>query len=311
MCKQITSKVTLILLVLGVMSNPFKSYASPVFETAKASVRPNPTNKLTFATPASTDAGDVVIDDLVIFNFSSTTSCTVSSTLKKYAGESMPINVGSNTWRAKFTAGGQSTDIALSYNVQTDHLTFNKVLGSNVTYTVDPNGEFIRFFINGNPFFSIEDMKTCDQEMCGRLNFSTNYTVLRLYSCNSSGGGSNALVAKVGSTTQHTDASKQDDAESARVDHQDSKKSTVATHAVAPNPFTNKATISYNLVTDAQVNVTIYNSIGQKVDVLVNQRQAKGLNSVEWQATDSLKGGLYFYEITANNERMVGKLIKQ
>jgi hypothetical protein len=310
MCKQITSKVTLILLVLGVMSNSFKSQASPVFEVSKASAKPNQTNKHNLFSPTSKDAEDIVVDEVIYFN-SSSTSCTVSSILKKYAGESMPISVGSSTWRAKFAVGGQFAEIALSYNVQSDHLSFSKTLSSNITYSVDPNGEFIHFYLNGSPFFSIADMKTCNAEMCGSLEFYMDNTVVSLYTCNS-GGGSNSFVAKNGSTTQATHTYQQLDVTTGvDIAKKGLTKTLITTQAASPNPFTNNVTIRYNLMTDAHVNVTVYNSVGQVVDVLVNQNQAKGINSIDWEKAGEMKAGLYFYEIKANNERMVGKLIKQ
>jgi Secretion system C-terminal sorting domain len=313
MCQQITSKVTVILLVLGVMSNTFKSQASPIRETANVSTKSSQANKHNFLSSASIDAEDIVVDEPILFNFSSNTTCNVSSVLKKRAGESMDIVVGNNPiWRATFKAGGQSADIALSYDYQTDHLVFNKSLSSNVTYTVDPNGTFMNFYLNGNPFFSIVDMKTCDKSMCATINFSLS-TVLTRYECSPSGNsGSNALTAKTGPSTQHTNANQQVSQTDNAVHAKEGLNKTIfATLAASPNPFTNNVTIRYNLVTDAHVNVTVYNGIGQVVDVLVNQHQTKGVNAIDWQAASNMKSGLYFYEITANNERMVGKLIKQ
>jgi hypothetical protein len=310
MFKQITSKVTVILLVLGVMSNTFTSSASPLVEASKVSAKSNQTNKHNLSLPASKDAEDIVVDDLVMFNFSSNATCSVTSIAKKQAGESVAITVGNPApWRAKIQVGSTFAEIALSYDVQTDHLTFNKSFSGNVTYTIDPNGEFIRFYINGSPFFSFENMKTCGGEMCASLNFSMNRTVLSLYAC-SSGGGSSALVARTNGQLQQSNAQKSVD-DATAVTGQTPKAAFVSTHQSAPNPFTDNATIRYNLTVDAHVRLTIYNSLGQQISVLVNQSQTKGNNTVDWSTTADIKSGLYFYEILANNERMVGKLVKQ
>jgi hypothetical protein len=311
MCKQITSKVTLILLVVGVMSNSFKSQASPIIEMSKVSVSTLQTNNTQNKLPVSKDAEDIVVEEPVMFNFSSNTTCNVSSTLKKYAGESMGISVGNNPiWRASFKVGSSTADIVLSYDVQSDRLSFDKSLSSGVTYTVDPNGTFIDFYINGNAFFSITDMKTCDNDMCATINFSMNNTVFRRYECTSN-GGSNALVGRNNVTSQHTNTKYQPIGEATDIMGGNLKRSLIQTHQASPNPFTNNATITYNLTADAEVRVTIYNSVGQQISVLVNQSQTKGVNTIDWEAAATLRGGLYFYEIIANNERMVGKLTKQ
>jgi Secretion system C-terminal sorting domain len=307
MCKM--SKVTLILLIAGVMSNSFSSQASSVIETSKKIGCAYQTNK-TINAPASKDAEEIVIDDLVMIHFSSNTAFSLSSMQKKQAGESMNISVGNTApWRAKFKVGSEITDIALSYDVQNDRLSFDKSVSNNVTYKVDPNGTFIDFFINGHPFFSLADMKTCDKNMCGTINFSMDNTIMSLYDY-APNGESAALVAKTNTKTQHTNAY-QLIGEADNIKGESSKKALISTHLASPNPFTNNTTIKYNLTNDAQVRVTIYNSLGQQVSVLVNQFQTKGVNTIDWKMTETLRGGIYFYEILANNESMVGKLIKQ
>jgi hypothetical protein len=309
MCKQLTSKVTFLLLVVGVMSHSFSVRAASEFSATTESANVRQTNKHIKFLPVSQNAEDIVVDDIVMFNFSSNTSCSVASTAKKNAGETMNISVGNTSpWRAKFKAGSYSADIVMTYNVQTDRLTFEKSLTGNVTYTIDPNGEFIRFYANGNPFFSFENMKTCDKDMCATLNFAVNNTTLTQYACASGGGGSASFVARKDGQMQQSNTQGRVD-ETTDVAVTTVKKNLVSTHQASPNPFTNVATIQYNLTADAHVNLTIYNSLGQQVNVLINQFQSKGVNTVEWATT--LDAGLYFYEIRANNERMVGKLVKQ
>lgn len=61
-----------------------------------------------------------------------------------------------------------------------------------------------------------------------------------------------------------------------------------------PNPFNHETIIQYALPMESVVNITVYNTYGQVVDVLVNQKQSAGIHQVRWNARD-LAAGLYFY----------------
>ena len=67
-----------------------------------------------------------------------------------------------------------------------------------------------------------------------------------------------------------------------------------------PNPFNPKTVISYQLPEVSQVELSIYNILGQKVDVLVNRKQAAGNYRVEWNAS-GYASGLYFYKLQTKN----------
>jgi len=70
-----------------------------------------------------------------------------------------------------------------------------------------------------------------------------------------------------------------------------------------PNPFNGSTEISYDLPTNGQVELTIYNELGHEVKRLVNHFQLKGKHSVKWDAKDYLGrevgSGLYYYKIKA------------
>jgi hypothetical protein len=65
-----------------------------------------------------------------------------------------------------------------------------------------------------------------------------------------------------------------------------------------PNPFNPTTTIEFHLPMASQVKVIVYNSQGQLVATLVDERLATGVHKVPFAASN-LSSGLYFYKITA------------
>jgi cytochrome c len=63
-----------------------------------------------------------------------------------------------------------------------------------------------------------------------------------------------------------------------------------------PNPFNPATTIHYELPVAGNVELSIYNVLGQRVATLVSQRQPAGRHAVQWQAAD-FPGGVYFYRL--------------
>jgi len=67
-----------------------------------------------------------------------------------------------------------------------------------------------------------------------------------------------------------------------------------------PNPFNPKTVISYQLPTLSQVELSIYNILGQKVATLVSEKQPIGMYKVEWDAS-AYSSGIYLYKLTTDN----------
>ena len=81
-----------------------------------------------------------------------------------------------------------------------------------------------------------------------------------------------------------------------------------------PNPFNPTTTIQYALPQAADVELTVYNVLGQPVRTLVAEHQSAGRYAVEWDATNdsghSLSSGMYFYRLQAGEEfREVKKML--
>jgi hypothetical protein len=75
-----------------------------------------------------------------------------------------------------------------------------------------------------------------------------------------------------------------------------------------PNPFNPITQIRYAIPTACQVRLEIYNLLGQKVAVLVDEYQQVGQKSVNWEAKD-LSSGIYFYKLTAGDFTATKKMV--
>ncbi|MGB8319161.1 MAG: T9SS type A sorting domain-containing protein, partial [Ignavibacteriaceae bacterium] len=75
-----------------------------------------------------------------------------------------------------------------------------------------------------------------------------------------------------------------------------------------PNPFNPVTTITYTLPQAGNVELKIYNSLGQKVAQLVNKQMQAGSYKVTWDAQNE-PSGIYFYKITVNRFSQVNKMV--
>jgi hypothetical protein len=75
-----------------------------------------------------------------------------------------------------------------------------------------------------------------------------------------------------------------------------------------PNPFNPETKIEYNISTAGNVQLSIYNSIGEEIIKLLNEWHISGKYSVEFQAKD-LPSGVYFYRIQLGNKSIIKKMM--
>ncbi|MCL5019932.1 MAG: T9SS type A sorting domain-containing protein, partial [Patescibacteria group bacterium] len=80
-----------------------------------------------------------------------------------------------------------------------------------------------------------------------------------------------------------------------------------------PNPFNPITTIQYTLPQGTQVNLSIYNILGQEIKSLVRKYETAGVYKVEWNGTNSfgkpVSGGVYLYRLEAGGKVQVRKMV--
>ncbi len=82
-----------------------------------------------------------------------------------------------------------------------------------------------------------------------------------------------------------------------------------------PNPFNSSTTISYEIngKSKQQVELGIFNLLGQRVKTLISQKQAAGFYKVQWggknESGELLSSGIYVYQLKVADVKMEKKLI--
>lgn len=82
----------------------------------------------------------------------------------------------------------------------------------------------------------------------------------------------------------------------------------VHSFSVAPNPTQGKTIFQYELVSAAQVNLSIYDVTGKLVSTILNENQSAGNYQSRWNA-DQFADGIYFYTLSVNGQIGSGKII--
>jgi len=80
-----------------------------------------------------------------------------------------------------------------------------------------------------------------------------------------------------------------------------------------PNPFNPTTTISYNLNTESEVRIEIFNIKGQKINTLIDEEVSAGNHTLEWDGKDSsdrsVSSGIYFYKLRSNDFTITNKML--
>jgi hypothetical protein len=75
-----------------------------------------------------------------------------------------------------------------------------------------------------------------------------------------------------------------------------------------PNPFNPATLIEYSLPKESFVKLSVYDVLGNEIDVLVNETQKGGNYEIGWKA-ENFTSGVYFYKIEAGEFTQTRKMI--
>ena len=74
-----------------------------------------------------------------------------------------------------------------------------------------------------------------------------------------------------------------------------------------PNPFNPATVIEYTLPVNSAVELSVFNMLGQRVAILVNEQMQAGKHEVVFDAS-GLSSGVYFYRLNAGNTQLTRKM---
>ncbi len=79
-----------------------------------------------------------------------------------------------------------------------------------------------------------------------------------------------------------------------------------------PNPFNSATTIQFQLTESSEVKVSIYNSLGQLIRILIHRYESAGTHNILWDGFDSsgraAVSGIYFCQVEAEGTRRMRKI---
>ena len=80
-----------------------------------------------------------------------------------------------------------------------------------------------------------------------------------------------------------------------------------------PNPFNPKTTIEYQVIKNAQVQLTIYDINGKTVNTIVSEYKTAGNYSTHWNGKNHLgefvPSGIYFITMNSSNEIVTKRIL--
>jgi hypothetical protein len=87
---------------------------------------------------------------------------------------------------------------------------------------------------------------------------------------------------------------------------------TLRLHPNYPNPFRSSTTLTYDLPNASTVRVSVYDVLGRRVQVLVDERKEAGRHTVRWAGRGAsgqpLASGIYFVRLRAGDRQVTRRL---
>ncbi|MFA5806204.1 MAG: T9SS type A sorting domain-containing protein [Melioribacteraceae bacterium] len=203
----------------------------------------------------------------------SANSNTITITTLPNAPTAPIAKVATNTTQTSFTADWNSVSGATGYY-------FDLAINANFTnlltnYNNKDVGNVTSLAINGLA-----------------TNFTYYYRV-RAYNTGGTSGNSNTIIVNLTSDVEQIE---------------NEKPMSFKLFQNYPNPFNPTTKIQFDLPKDVVVRLSVFNTLGQEIAVLVNQQLSGGTYSVDFDAT-KLPNGIYFYKIQAGSFSQTKKLV--
>jgi PKD repeat protein len=79
--------------------------------------------------------------------------------------------------------------------------------------------------------------------------------------------------------------------------------------SVAPNPFSEEIAIDFTLDSDSDVEIDLFDIMGNQVETVANEKRAQGKQQFK-HSTSKLAAGVYYLKVKAGNDEVCRKLIK-
>ncbi len=74
-----------------------------------------------------------------------------------------------------------------------------------------------------------------------------------------------------------------------------------------PNPFNPSTTIKFSLPVTSNVKLSVFNILGEEVQIIVNETKEAGIYTINFNAAE-LNSGIYFYKLETRNFLLVKKM---
>ena len=87
----------------------------------------------------------------------------------------------------------------------------------------------------------------------------------------------------------------------------DSNELAFASVFAYPNPFNPQTSISFNIVNDDNVKISVFNLKGRYIETIADESFQAGTHSFLWNAS-KLPSGIYFYQVETSYSKIVKKL---
>ena len=77
---------------------------------------------------------------------------------------------------------------------------------------------------------------------------------------------------------------------------------------IYPNPFNPSTTVSYTLNVMENINITVFDTLGNQIQTLFDGYQEVGAHEVSWVPSSSVASGTYFIKINTSNDYIINKV---